>query len=353
MDPILESLKAQAGIHFMGVQPGFQAENAARALRMAHDGGFACDAQPSLVSVSSSGIPAFLSTFIDPKLIETLVAPMKAAEIVGDEVKKGDWTTETAMFLMVESTGQTSAYGDYSENGSVGVNVNFPQRQSFHYQIMSQWGERELERAGLARIDWANRVNIAGALTLSKYQNKTYFFGVSGLENYGLLNDPALSAAIIPGTKTAGGTTWMLNGAPNATATEVLADIQKLYSQIQSQANGLIELDTKMTLAMSPASEVAMTITNTYNVSVYDQIKKNYPGITIKTAPEYATTSGNLVQLLVDEMDGQRTASCAFTEKMRAHPIIVESSSFKQKKSQGTWGCVIFRPLAIAQMLGV
>ena len=66
---------------------------------------------------------------------------------------------------------------------------------------MTQWGERELERAGLARIDWANRVNIASALTLNKYQNKTYFFGVSGLQNYGLLNDPSLSTAISPTTK--------------------------------------------------------------------------------------------------------------------------------------------------------
>jgi hypothetical protein len=349
MDPILEALKSRAGIHFMGVDPGFQAENAAKALRFMNSGGFACDAQPSLVSTSSSGIPAFLSTYIDPKLIEILVAPMKAAEIVGDEVKKGDWTTETAMFLMVESTGQTSSYGDYSENGSVGVNANFPQRQSYHYQVMSQWGERELERAGLARIDWANRVNVAGALTLNKYQNKSYFYGIADLENYGLLNDPSLSAAIVPATKTEDSTThWT-----NASANEVYADIEALYTQLQTQANGLVELDTKMTLAMSPTSEVALTKTTQYNVNVSDMLKKNFPNMTVKTAPEYATTSGQLVQLIVDEYEGQRTASCAFTEKMRAHPIVVKASSFLQKKSQGTWGCIIFRPVFIAQMLGV
>jgi hypothetical protein len=170
MNPILQALMGRAGIHFMGVNADFQAEGAAASLRVAQDG-FACDAQPALVTVSNAGIPAFLSTYVDPKLIEVLVSPMKAAEIVGDEVKKGDWTTETAMFPVVESTGH-SAYGDYSESGNAGVNSNFPQRQSFHYQVMTQWGERELERAGLARIDWANRVNIASALTLNKYQTK-------------------------------------------------------------------------------------------------------------------------------------------------------------------------------------
>jgi hypothetical protein len=347
MNPILQALMGRAGIHFMGVNPDFQAEGAAAGLRFAQDG-FACDAQPALVTVSNSGIPAFLSTYVDPKLIEVLVSPMKAAEIVGDEVKKGDWTTETAMFPVVESTGVTSVYGDYSESGNAGVNSNFPQRQSFHYQVMTQWGERELERAGLARIDWANRMNIASALTLNKYQNKTYFFGVSGLQNYGLLNDPSLSAAISPTTKAAGGTSWA-----NATAQEINADVQKLYKQLQTQANGLVELDTKMTLALSPISEVYLTKTTDFNVNVSDILKKNFPNLTIKTAPEYSTVSGELAQLIVDDLEGQRTASCGFTEKMRAHPIVVQSSSFKQKKSQGTWGTVIFRPFLIAQMLGI
>lgn len=347
MNPILQALMQQAGIHFMGVNPDFQVDRAAGSLRVAQDG-FACDAQPALITVSNSGIPAFLSTFVDPKLIEVLVAPMKAAEIVGDEVKKGDWVTETAMFTMIESTGEVSTYGDYSENGSTGVNSNFPQRQSYHYQTMSQWGEKELERAGLAKIDYANRINIAGVLTLNKYQNKTYFFGVEGLQNYGLLNDPNLPAAITPTVKTAGGTGWT-----NATALEVLVDVGKMYRQAQVQADGLIDLDTVMTLAMSPLSEVALTKTTEFNVNVADLLKKNYPNLTVKTAPEYSTVSGELVQLIVPELEGQRTASCAFTEKMRAHPIVVGTSNFKQKKSQGTWGTIIYRPFLITSMIGV
>ena len=98
MDPILRALAERLGIVFMGASNArFQPENVA--LRYAHDGMIACDAQPTLITQTNAGIPAFLSTYFDPKLIEVLVAPMKAAEIVGDEIKKGDWTTETAMFL--------------------------------------------------------------------------------------------------------------------------------------------------------------------------------------------------------------------------------------------------------------
>ncbi|MES2351898.1 MAG: major capsid family protein [Pseudomonadota bacterium] len=347
MNPILQALMQQAGLVYMG-QPSldFQVDNPM--LRLAHDG-FACDAQPALVTTSNAGIPSFLSTLIDPKLIDVLVAPMKAAEIAGSEVKKGDWITETAMFTMIESTGETSSYGDYSENGSVGVNANFPQRQSYHYQVMSQWGERELEKAGLARIDWANQINIASVLTLNKFQNKSYFFGVAGLQNYGLLNDPKLSAPIVPTTKAAGGTGWA-----NATGTEVLADITKLYVKLQTQSNGLIDRDTPMTLAMSPVSDGnGMTKVTDFNVSVAEKIAKIYPNMTVKVAPEYSTASGELLQLIVDTLEGQRTVDTAFTEKLRAHPIVVGTSNFKQKKSQGTWGSIIYRPFLIAQMLGV
>lgn len=349
MNPILQQLAHSAGIHFMG-QPNadLQVKGASRAVRMAMDGALACDAQPGLISVSNSGIPAFLSTYFDPKLIEVLVAPMKAAEVIGAEVRKGSWVDTTLTFNLIESTGEVSSYGDYNENGRAGVNSNFPQRQPYHYQVMTEWGEMELEREGLAKIDYANRLNIASALTLNKYQNKTYFFGVAGLQNYGLLNDPNLVAAVSPTTKVAGGTGWA-----SATALEILADVTKLYKQLQTQANGLIELDTAMTLAMSPTSEVALTYTTQYNVNVQDLLKKNYPNLKVLTAPEYSTTSGELMQLIVDSYEGQRTAEAVFTEKMRAHPIVVGASSFKQKKSQGTVGCIVYRPLFIAQMLGM
>ena len=331
------------GVHFMG-QPNVDYQVAGIAM----DAEMAADAQPALVTTSNSGIPAFLSTYIDPGLIEVLVAPMKAAQVIGNELKRGDWTTDTAMFPVVESTGQTSGYGDYSESGTADANVNFPQRQSFRYQVITQWGELELEKAGLAKIDLANRKNIASVLTLNKFQNKSYFFGVSGLQCYGLLNDPALSSAVTPTTKAAGGYTWAV-----ATANEIYADVQKLYATLQAQANGLVDLETDMTLALSPAIQTYLTTTNIYNVNVFDLIKKNYPNLKIETAPEYATTGGQLMQLIANNIEGQRTADCAFTEKLRAHPIIVASSSFKQKKSQGTWGTVIYRPFLIAQMLGM
>lgn len=308
----------------------------------------AMDAQPTLITVSNAGIPAFLANLIDPEMVRVLVAPMKAAEIYG-ETKKGDWTLLSTQFPVVESTGEVSSYGDHSNNGSSGANVNWVARQSYHFQTISQWGERELEMYGLAKINYASEINVASALVLAKFLNKSYFFGIAGLANYGALNDPALIAPVTPTTKAAGGYTWAV-----ATAQEIYNDVLKLFTQLQTQMAGLVpDMDAKMTLALSPLLAVNLKKVSIYNVTAEQTIRENFPGLTIKTAPEFALQAGELMQLILDDVDGVQTTYCAFTEKMRAHPVIPDLSSWKQKKSAGTWGYIGRRPIAIAQMQGM
>lgn len=335
-----QRLAQQAGIIFMG--PGGQP------LAMdylpegvSHNFGMACDAQPGLVTVSNSGIPAYLSNYMDPNVIKTLIAPMRFAEILG-EAQKGDWVTDTATFPNIELTGEVSSYGDYNNNGSAGANANFNTRQSYHYQVFTEWGERELARSDQAKLQWASQLNAASVLKLNQYQNKTYAFGVAGIKCYGLLNDPALLPSIAPTSS------WA-----TATAESIYEDVRRLYKQLQTQLNGNLDEDAKIKLCMSPAKKTDLNKTNQFNVNVYTLIKGNFPNIEIMTAPEYATLAGELVQMIVENIDGQPTATAAFTEKMRAHPVVVKESSYRQKKSQGTWGAIIFRPVCIASMIGV
>ena len=321
----------------------------------------AMDAQPALSTDPNAGIPAFLSMYIDPAIFEIVFAPNMAAEIF-DEQKKGDWLTDTAAFPVVEHTGEVTSYGDYNNNGSVGANTGWPQFQSYLFQTIKEYGERELERAGLGRINWVSEIDAAAATVLNKFANLTYFFGVSGLQNYGLLNDPALSAALTPATKAWGGSAWISGGQIKATANEIYADIEALYLQLVNQAPGLVDQKNKMTLAMSPQSTVALTATNSFNVNVSDLLKKNFPAMEVKDAVQYGALSaqnpqgvaaGNEVQLLVDSIEGQDVGFCAFNEKMRAHTIVKELSAFKQKMTAGTWGSIIRMPMGIASMVGV
>lgn len=328
MNQTFNQLERDAGIVFMGGGKKLMDDKIAAALAM--------DAQPGLTTVGNSGIPAWMLNYVDPQLIEVILQPTKAAEVFG-EMKKGDWTTETATFMTVEPTGEVSSYGDYNNNGVSGVNVNFPQRQSYHYQVFTRWGEREVARAGEAKIDYVARVNEASVNALNRFQNKTYLFGVKGLQNYGVLNDPSLPAS------TAAAKTWA-----NSTGEEVYESIRKLFQTLLKQTGGKIDMNTPLLLVCSPTASVDLTKTNQYNVNVIDQLKKNFPNLRVETIPEYSATSGETVQLIVEELDGQRTLDCAFTEKMRAHNMVLEASSIKQKKSQGTWGAIIYRPFCIA-----
>lgn len=316
---------------------------------------------PAIQTSANAGVPWMLTTMIDPAVFEILFAPNKAAIIFGEN-KKGTWLDQTTMFPTVEHVGETTSYGDFQESGHVGVNTNWPQRQAYLYQTVKEYGELELERAGLARINWVSEIDKASATTMNKFQNFTYFFGVGGLQNYGLLNDPSLSAALTPATKAAGGTKWISGGAIVATANEIYADIQALYYQLVQQTGGLVDAQTRMVLALSPTSEVALTATNSFNVNVHDLLKKNFPNIRIESAVQYGLTNtqnpqgfgtANLVQLFAESVEGQDTGYCAFNEKMRSHPIIRAMSSFRQKVTGGTWGAVIRMPVNIAQMIGI
>jgi len=344
----------ELGVHFPEAQAYIPDE-------FRHDFALAMDAQPELATSPNSGIPALFTTFVDPTIFEVLFSPTKATEVL-PEVQKGSWLDETVIFPVTEATGEVSSYGDYSANGRAGMNSSFPQRQSYRYQLIKEYGDLEMDRAGLAKINWVAGIDKAAAQSFNRFNNAAYLLGINGMENYGLMNDPNLSAAITPTTKAAGGAAWVLNGKINATANEVYADIEALFYQLVVQTGGIIDQDSAMTMALPNTSAVALTATNSFGVNVGDLMKKNFPNLKTVTVPQYQVRSaanpqglaaGNLAQLIVGELEGQQTGFTAYAEKMRSHPVIRQLSSYQQKVSASTWGSVIRMPAAIAQMIGI
>jgi hypothetical protein len=341
---LIQQLAEEKGIVFdssLGqmrwLKPGVDLKHFERAMR-------AMDAQSELVTIQNAAVPSYLANFLDPKVIQVLVSPMVAAQIVG-ETQKGTWVTETAQFITAEAVGATAAYGDYSNSGISNANVNFPSRQNFVFQAFLQYGQRELEIAGLAKLDWATQQQDANARTLMKQLNDVYFYGVANLENYGLLNDPALPAPITP--------TYSWLTSSSATAYTIYQDIVRMFIQLQAQSNGVVTEDTNMVLALSPTNAVALKQITQYNTnSVEVLLKENFPNIRIEKAVQYSTTQGQLVQLICESLEGQKTAECAFSSKLMAHNMVTESSSWKQKRSSGGYGTIIYRPFLIVSMLG-
>jgi hypothetical protein len=327
------------GIHF---------HPAAELIGPANSAKIAMDAAGPLVTVGNNGIPAMLTNYVDPKIIEILIAPINATEIF-DEVHMGDMATDTATFMTVERTGGTSAYGDYSQNGRSGHNVNFPQRQNYGYQTITEWGDKQLEKAGKARMNYAGLQQQAAATILRKKENDVYLYGVSGLQNYGVLNDPGLPSAATPSTGVAGNT-WALKTADEIYNGDIVG---KLYINLVTQTKGLVNSKTKMKLVLSPEVDAQLSKQNAYGQVLRDRIKLAYPNIEFVTVPQYNTGSGQLVQLIAPELEGLPTGNMAYAEKLRAHGVVRGLSAFKEKKSGHAWGAVIYRPFAISQLLGV
>ena len=322
----------------------------------------AMDAYPSLTTDPNSAVMAMLTTYVDPSIYEVLFSPLKIAEYLGEK-KTGDWVTDTAAFPVVEHTGQTSSYSDWSNNGMSRANANWPQRQSYNFQTFVMYGDRELARASLAKLNWVSELDKAAANNLNVNSNLTYAYGVRGLQNYGIMNDPNLPAAITPAAKAAGGVTWYTSGGtPNATANEVYNDILALFNALVVANAGLVDADTKMTLALGPGPATAFQFTNSFGLNVKALLKENFPSLRIVTIPQFGTQTaannngnpaGNLVQLMADSVEGQQSAFCSFTEKLRTFPIVREASGYKQKQMSGTWGTIIRMPVGFQQMLGV
>lgn len=333
--------------------------------------GFASDASPIAAMGAIPGpasldpnaaLPWMLTAAIDPEVVRVIFSPLDFADILGER-KAGDWTEQTRFFPIVEATGEVSSYDDFVNNGRAGANFNYPQLQSYLFQTTVNYGELQIARAGLAKINWVSELQTAAANVLNRFQNLSYAWGQNGLQCYGIMNNPFISAALTPATKAWGGTGWFNNGAPAATANEVYNDIVSMVTQLVAQTNGAISIKDPMTLVMSPQSEIAMTFANSFGVYVEALLKKGYPNLKVKTAPQYGqqssinpqgySSAGNVLQLIIDKIDGQQTAYAAYNEKLRTHKIIPDLSSWKQKQTSGTWGTVLRMPIGVVTMIGV
>lgn len=323
----------------------------------------AMDAAGNLTTDPNSALPAMLTTAIDPDVIRVVFAPLQMAKILGGERKAGDWLEETRIFPVVEETGEVSSYDDFSNNGRAGINFNYPQFQSYLYQTFVNYGEREAERAGLMRINYVSELQGSASSLLNRFGNLAYAFGITGLQNYGIINNPYLSAFLSPAVKAWGGTTWFNAGAPAATANEVYNDILAVVEQIINQTNGAVDMDSPMTLALSPQSQLAMKFANSFGVSVADLLKQGFPNMKVMSAPQYGqktatnnqgdSSIGNVMQVIVDKIEGSKVAYPAFNEKLRAHKLIPESSSWRQKYTSGVWGTITRMPIGLGGMIGI
>lgn len=309
-------------------------------------------------TVPNVGVPSVYLTHIDPQITTILFSPMNATKLFGQtsEVRKGTWTDQFMMFPIEEITGSVTPYSDFTSNVSSDVNYNYPSRENFLFQTSLKYGDRELETSSKAKLQLASSKQRAAASVLARAHNKFYLYGVSGKQVVGALNDPNLNAVIAPVTVNSK-TTWedkLADQTNTATfANVVYNDIVKLINELLANADGNLDANTRFILAVATDRYSYLSIPNQFSKTAISLLKENFPNLEIIQLPELVTETGSMLYLTVPTFDGEPTAECAYSEKMRMSNLERHMSYSEQKAMGGTWGCVIRRPNFIARMTGI
>jgi hypothetical protein len=305
------------------------------------------DSVIDMQTVSNGGIPAAAAQVIDPTIIKQLFAPTVATQIY-PEVKKASWNVRDVLFPRTEEAYEVVAYDDLSTAGSTHINANWESRRQMKFQMMNEYGDEEQGNYGMANIPYVAMKQAAGVAGINRFFNKAYMFGISGAPNFGLMNDPALPAALVPITTAGGAIKWV-----DKDAIAVFNDVKKMFTELSAKNQGLIQETTPMKLVVSPSDNASLGAINALGTaSAIDLIKRTYPSLTVIVVPEFATPAGGLVQMIADNVGGQPVGNTVYGEKMRTFPIFVQHSMTSQKLAASTFGTVIYQPSAVVQMTG-
>ena len=307
----------------------------------------------ALQTTPNIAFPASFFQYIDPQIVEVLFAVTNANKLA-PEVKQGTWEQEFYSFPVEEVAGDVTAYSDRTENVTTTVNYEFPVRELARFQTVIEYGDLEADKANASKIALQSRKQLASANIIARKQNQFYLYGVSGKQNYGLLNDPNLNASIAPITIGAN-TTWSAKTTadPTNAGNIVYNDILKLWGELTSKNGGNISQNEHIILAVSNSVVSYLSMPNQFGLTAEKILKDNFPNIEIVQLPELSTNAGEEIKMIVPNLYGIDTANVAYADKFRAGRVIPEVSQFKQKVVGTSWGAIIRRPSLIATMLGV
>jgi hypothetical protein len=303
------------------------------------------------------GYPASLFQYIDPQIVEILFGVTNANRLA-PEVKQGTWEQEYYNYAVEERVADVTAYSDRTENVTTEVNYEYNVRELARFQTVIQYGDLEVDKANQAKIALQSRKQLAGADIIARKQNQFYLYGVSGKQNYGILNEPNLNPSINPNSITVGGntyTTWA-DKVANDTASagnHVFNDVLKLWSELASKNGGNIDQNERIILAVSNAVVSYLSAPNQFGLTAMQMIKDNFPNLEVVQLPELSTQAGEQIKMIVPSLYGVDTMNVAFADKLRVGRVIQTVSGQKLKMVGTSWGCILKRASLVATMMGV
>lgn len=300
------------------------------------------------------GIPWQYLSYIDRVVIRAILAPLTAEQIFPLEVR-GPWNTRTAQYTHLEHGGFIADYGDRSHEGGTSFNTHLPNLDFYMFQTIVSVGD--LEDADFSSFGFSamTEKEIAAADIINRALNYMAFFGVNGLNNWGIINNPYANASIsvIPDPEAANPNTVLFS---EMSALGLYNNVRALVMALTRQSMGRITARSKLVLSASPSVIVALeTAANNYGLLSGDFISKAMPGLSFVAVPEFSEEvngESEIINLVAPDFAARSTGTLLVNSRMKSHGPVRNISDIEEKKSAGSGGFMLHYPMGMATMIG-
>lgn len=312
-----------------------------------------------VAGVTSPSIPTpvqFLQEWL-PGFVHVLTQARKIDELVG-VVTAGSWESEEVVQGVMELTGKSVPYGDYTNIPLSSWNVNFERRTIVRFEEGLRVGRLEEARAAAIRVNSADAKRNAAAEALDIQRNRVGFYGYNDGDNrtFGFLNDPELPAyeTVAAGS---GGTEWSTKDF-----LEITADIREAMAALRTQSGDRIDpRAVQTTLALATDSIEYLSITNALgSTSVEEWLQKTYPNMRVISAPELNGANGgdNVFYLYAETVtdgstDDRRTFVQIVPTKFMTLGVEQQAKAYIEDFTNATAGVMVKRPYAVVRRSGI
>jgi hypothetical protein len=320
--------------------------------KYALDSMYAQDSLQPTVTTGSLGTPVqFLQEWL-PGFVFVITAARKIDELIGI-LNTGSWEDEQVVQGILERTGTSLPYGDYTNVPLSSWNTNFNYRTVVRFEEGMKVGNLEAARSARLRVDDQGMKREAAALSLEIQRNAVGFYGFNAGDNntYGFLNDPGVGAYVQVSSGVAG-YTWAVK-----TFLEIQKDILTAIQTLRLQSQDTIDPETvDLTLAVATASVDYLAKTSDFGISVRAWLREAYPRVRVVSAPQLnaANASDNVFYLYADTIqdmstDGGRVWIQPVPTKFQVLGVQQLAKAYEEDYSNATAGAMCKRPYAVVR----
>ncbi|EDO9415777.1 hypothetical protein G4120_001235 [Campylobacter coli] len=305
------------------------------------------DAQPTFTA-NNIGMPAGILSSLNAQIVENILNYRTGDEALGKREKLLDWKDDNYYSPIVERTGQTTPYSDYSMPLLAGMNVNFNMVGHYRFSTKFNYANLEAEQISAAKINYNDMLMSATTEAIAVELNRTAFNGyIQNSGNaflcYGLLNNPELQN-YEQATKLFSAMTWQ----------EVMAFFAGAISKLVTQSGNNINGKSNIRCVLSATAFTTLQSKYTdLGISVYETLQKTYPNMYFVSAIEFVKAYNNqdVIYFIGESMAGgiAETTKLGYSELALMGNVVQSDYGYSQAMSAGTCGALVFKPLFVVR----